>query len=388
VASEGDLANLQRETIETPVASIVTHLQSPNDVQAEFALGDGIFFDKHPNALSVAAEEVSQRLENLRPFTLTRAIPSFSNLWADQICVYTASENDGTPRKLAFVVEYKAPYKLTLASLRSGLRSGLREMEIKIVIDRASLPTAENPEHFEYHADRLVAPVITQTFLYMIQGGTQYGYITMGEAFVFLHIKHNDPRAVYYHLAEPGFDVIAQKEANQDFVRCATVSQVLAFSLLALESATRDHMWLQKDINALNTWNVDVLRSMPISARTSPPHSEYHPGTYTPVGRFSMGLRSRNTCHPPSTPTFEDDQNSSGSDHESPSNTPTRPSKLMNWSKNRAVHRGASSNSQPGTQNSRQARQRRPFCTQRCLQGLVTGANLDPSCPNVSDNYG
>ena len=386
VASEGDLANLQRETIETPVASIISHLQSLNTVQDEFTLGNGIFFDNHPNALSDAAEEVSQRLENLQPFTPIRAIPSFSGLRADQICVYTAAEDDDTPRKLAFVVEYKAPHKLTLASLRLGLR----EMDIKSVVDRDLVPTAENPDHFQYHADRLVASVITQTFSYMIQGGTQYGYITTGEAFVFLRIRIDDPRTVYYHLAEPGIDVIAQKEASQDFVHRTAVSQILAFSLLALESASGNQRWRQDAVDALDIWKVDygaVLRAMPDSARMSPPDSEYHPETYTPVSSFTIGLRPRkppagNTCRPPSAPTFDDDQDSPyASGHESPT-TPTRPPDRVHSRQNREAR------PLRGSKFSRHGRQKRSFCTQQCLKGLVEGGHLDQSCPNAADHRG
>ncbi|RFU31113.1 hypothetical protein B7463_g5223, partial [Scytalidium lignicola] len=371
VASEGDLANLQRETIETPVASIIGHLQSLDAVQDEFTLGDGIFFDNHPNALSDAAEEVSQRLENLQTFTPIRAIPSFSGLRANQICVYTAAEDDDTPRKLA-------------------LRLGLREMDIKSVIDRDLVPSAENPENFQYHADQLVASVITQTFSYMIQGGTQYGYITTGEAFIFLRIKIDDPRTVYYHLAEPGTDVIAQKEASQGFVHRTAISQILAFSLLALESAQENQRWLQKDIDTLDTWQVDyeaILRAIPDSVRQSPPDSEYHPETCTPVSRFTMGLRPRklptNACRPPSALTFDDDQNSPyGSDHESPPNTPTRPPGRVHSRQNREARPTR------GSKPSQHGRQRRSFCTQQCIKGLVEGGYLDSSCPNVADHRG
>jgi Lipopolysaccharide kinase (Kdo/WaaP) family len=385
IASEGDLANLQRETIETPVASIINHLQSLDVVQDELTLGNGIFFDNHPNALSDAADEVSQRLENLQPFTPGRSIPPLSGLRADQICVYTVAEDNYTLRKLAFVVEYKAPHKLNLAYLRFGLR----EMDVKSVIDRSLVPSAESPEHFQYHADRLVASVVTQTFSYMIQGGTQYGYITTGEAFVFLHIRLDDPRTVYYHLAEPSIDVIAQRAASLDFVHRTAVSQVLAFSLLALESAPGNQRWRQEAVDALDTWEVDyeaILHAMPDSVRKSPPDSEYLPETYTPVGRFTMGLRTRKppasrTCRPQSVPT--DDQDSPhASDHESPPKTPTRPSGRVRGSQNREARPTR------GSKSSQQGSQGRSFCTQQCLQGLAEGGHLDSSCPNVADHRG
>lgn len=58
--------------------------------------------------------------------------------------------------------------------------------------------------------------VIAQTFHYMVHCGTQYGYITIGEAFVFLYIKPEDNvRTVYYRLAKPYEDVNAQEEEDQ-----------------------------------------------------------------------------------------------------------------------------------------------------------------------------
>ncbi|KAG9232152.1 hypothetical protein BJ875DRAFT_497738 [Amylocarpus encephaloides] len=65
------------ETIETPIASIITELKSLDDMQSDFQLANGIFFDNHPNALSDTGEEVSQRLEGL--------------LWAKLSCFFMSS---------------------------------------------------------------------------------------------------------------------------------------------------------------------------------------------------------------------------------------------------------------------------------------------------------
>ncbi|QSZ32117.1 hypothetical protein DSL72_001686 [Monilinia vaccinii-corymbosi] len=390
IASEVDLTILQRETIETPVASIVGHLQSLDSVRSEFNIGDGVYFDNHPNTLSDTAEEVSERLENLRPFTPKNSPPSSSGLQADQICVYTITKDEETLRKLAFVVEYKAPHKLSLACLRSGLR----DMEIKSVIDRTVVPPSkiegiDNPENFEYHADRLVASAITQTFSYMIQGGTQYGYITTGEAFVFLHVRLDDPSIIYYHLAEPGNDVMAQKEAGQEFVHRTAISQVLAFTMLALESEPASQKWIEDTMNTLDIWQVDyeaLLRDVPESVRTAPPSSEYRPKTYVPAGQFAMKLRKKSksansTCRPDTSPPLEKDDpgSSDASEHEHPPDTPTRP----------ANRKGRKQNRKDGSKNANASRyqsQKRPFCTQRCLYGLAEGGGLDMSCPNVLDH--
>ncbi|KAG4024915.1 hypothetical protein MFRU_090g00020 [Monilinia fructicola] len=394
LASERDLAHLQRETIETPVASIIDHLQTVDSVQGEFNIGNGIFFDNHANSLSDTDEEVSQRLRNLQPFTPNHSRPPpVSGIRADQICVYTATQEQGTLRKLAFVVEYKAPHKLTPASLRLGLR----EMDVKSIVDRDSVPPAKiegvnNPEHFQYHADRLVASAITQTFSYMIHGGTQYAYITTGEAFVFLHVRLDDPSTIYYHLAEPGNDVIAQKAAGKEYVHRTAVSQVLAFSLLALESPSGNQRWRENAVNMLDTWEVDyeaILRSMSDSVRTTPPTSDYHPNTYTPIGRLTMRLRTRkprDTCHPSSVP-FDDDDNDKdrdspgSSDHEPPPDTPSRPVNCKRYNRNAEVRSRGANTFEPRTQS-------RPFCTQLCLYGLARRGPLDPVCPNVLEHRG
>ncbi|ESZ92180.1 kinase domain-containing protein [Sclerotinia borealis F-4128] len=386
IATERDLAYIQSEIIEEPVALIIGHLKSLHSVRSEFNIGDGIFFDNNPNTLSDTEVEVSQRLKNLEPVTPNHSTPSFSGLQADQRCVYTTVEDGNTLRNLAFVVEHKAPHKLNLASLRFGLR----EMDIKSVIDSsppatpAKVKGIDNPELFQYHADRLVASAITQTFSYMIQAGMQYAYITTGIAFVFLHIRLDDPGTIYYYLVEPGNDVLAQKEAGQKFVHRTAASQVLAFTLLALESEAGNQKWIEDAINMLDIWKVDyeaILHEIPDSVRTAPPSSEYRPKTYVPAEQFTMDLRNKSansTCRPYTSSIDKDDPESPDAyDHESP-DTPTRSTKRHNQSRKDGSKNANTSGDEA---------QRRSFCTQRCLLGLAERGNLDTSCPNILDHY-
>ncbi|THV49903.1 hypothetical protein BGAL_0174g00210 [Botrytis galanthina] len=389
LASEADLAQLQRETVETPVAIIINHLSTIESIRDEFCINGEICFDNHPNTLSDSHEEVFQRLINLSPSTPNQSRPTFSGLKADQTCVLATEQGLDTPRKLNFVIEYKPPHKLTLAILRLGLQ----DMNIKDIIDKVIVSDNSNgdttlagntdPQTFQYYADRLVASVITQTFSNMIQGRTQYGYITTGEAFVFLHIKPEDPTTVYYHLAEPRNDVMVQKEAGQDFVHHSAISQVLAFSLLAVESDSTTQSWVEDARKKLSVWNVDfeaILREIPLSVRRSPPHLEYHAKVYT-IPKLTMRLRSRSGCHQDKNFLDNRDKNSpDSSDQESPPNTPTRPRNVMT----RRPKKGANVSKKDTSQ---QATQRRPYCTQECLLGLVNGTELDISCPNVSKHH-
>ena len=240
LASGQDLHSLQRAIVETPVTQIVEHLKLLDDVRNKIGLAGEIKFYNHLSPLSNDANEVVQRLEvqQLEPFTPPHLAPSICRPRPDQICVHTTVEDLHKP---TLIVEYKAPHKLTLAHLHHVLRPDRPPLELDKVVNGVWVPAPQDTvAHFEYHAERLVAAVVTQTFSYMVGCGTRYGYITTGEAFIFLHIKLEDnAKIVYYHLAEPNADVNAQKKdfpSTEDYLHRTAISQVLAFSVQALRS--------------------------------------------------------------------------------------------------------------------------------------------------------
>ncbi|KAH6646751.1 hypothetical protein BKA67DRAFT_663150 [Truncatella angustata] len=50
------------------------------------------------------------------------------------------------------------------------------------VVNRKTIPTTADPDgRFKYHAERLTAMAITQTYNYMIEGVLEYGLLTTGE---------------------------------------------------------------------------------------------------------------------------------------------------------------------------------------------------------------
>ncbi|KAI9823200.1 MAG: hypothetical protein M1832_002644 [Thelocarpon impressellum] len=267
VGFEADLQYVQREAVETPATFIINHLSSVEAVSREFKLSGRITFDNQPHAMSDESEEVMQRWseQNLQPSTPGVAAGG-PKPRTDQVCVYTEVHGEGNRRRLAFVIEDKPAHKLSTAMLRMGLRP----LDIrKDVIDRVTVPTSEDQEaHIQYHSDRLVAAAITQIFSYMIEGGVQYGYITTGEAIVFLHVPSDDPSTVRYHLVEPRADVEAQIEAYPDnaYSHCTALGQVLAFSLLALESKAKPNDWQQRVIEQLTPWAVDYDAMLPPTA--------------------------------------------------------------------------------------------------------------------------
>ncbi|KAH8193486.1 hypothetical protein TruAng_012348 [Truncatella angustata] len=159
----------------------------------------------------------------------------------------------------------------------------------KDVVNRKTIPTAADPDgRFQYHAERLTAAAITQTYNYMIEGGLEYGLLTTGETIVFLRVDWREPGILLYHLAEPAFEVAAQ---SGEHYACTAVGQYLAFSLMALGPPgnlpkVRSQDERQRVILGLRRWAEDfetTLRSIPRDER------------YAPSGSSSGSLRRKKT---------------------------------------------------------------------------------------------
>jgi hypothetical protein len=87
------------------------------------------------------------------------------------------------------------------------------------VINRSTIPT-NSEEKFIYRLEWLVAAALTQTYGYMVDNSLEYSYLTIGEAYVFLHIKESKPHTLYYHLAKPNAKAEAQDKV--DILLCRT----------------------------------------------------------------------------------------------------------------------------------------------------------------------
>ncbi|KAK8103345.1 uncharacterized protein PG998_010378 [Apiospora kogelbergensis] len=374
IANEKDLEYFQHISVEDPVRSIVEHLVSVDEVRAAFALGDGIVFENHPNAISDISEEVVDRLAtSQRPRTPDQPRFERLRLRPDQICIYRQEGETSTQRTMLYINEYKAPHKITPQHLRVGLRS----MDIyKEVVNRATIPTAADPEAlFQYHSERLVAAAITQTFHYMIEGGLEYGL---------------------YHLAEPRAEVVAHP---RDARYCTAVSQMLAFSLLALDysQGRRYHRQDEREavMSSLKTWSEDVetiLKTIPVDQRKAPSSSPaYEPDPYSDADRSPCISRKRKPRKPPGnvtrigvpahSPESSDDE-STRRMQETP--TPLEPRRS---GRIQAAQRALPNHTRKDGHDAYRSRQQNDgYCTEECLRGLTlqTKTRLDENCPNVA----
>ncbi|CAI7603971.1 unnamed protein product [Penicillium viridicatum] len=154
ISSEQDLETYERLAVEDYVHDIVAELCKIPEAREEFRLGNGIWFDNHPNAL-----DDDNEVDASQPLTTKPSKP-------DQFCIY---QRDGNRRTLLTTVEYKPPYKLSAANLRpeqltseyltssSPITSGSR------VTTRAAASCAllSGPYHYESSSDSEADPTVS-----------------------------------------------------------------------------------------------------------------------------------------------------------------------------------------------------------------------------------
>ncbi|EWZ48997.1 hypothetical protein FOZG_04461 [Fusarium oxysporum Fo47] len=385
IADEKSLEYFLHNSVEDPVRVIIQQLKEVETVTAAFEIGDGIVFENHPHALGDTAEEVVERETLATPRTPDHG-RDLNQLRPDQICVTRSNNEPFAPSTMIYISEYKSPCKLTVQHLRIGLRP----MDIyKEVVNRKTIPTSVYPDAlFRYHAERLTASAITQTYHYMIESGLEYGNLTIGEATVFLKIDWNEPETLLYHLAEPKYEVSAHPDS---FHICTAVGQYLAFTLMALGSPGEQHEHGQDErrrvMNNLKTWAEDfetTLRSIPENERSaSSEHSpDYEPTTYNGIERspYHLRRRRRRAAEPQidEISSRRDDRREPSDDESTrPPDTPTPTGR----STGQASRRSQRLANRPRGDSHQQGRQ---CCTQKCLLGLVRGGFLDPKCPNIA----
>ncbi|KAG7430111.1 hypothetical protein Forpi1262_v008280 [Fusarium oxysporum f. sp. raphani] len=389
IADEKTLEYFLHNSVEDPVRAIIQQLKQVEEVSRAFQIGDGVVFENHPHALSDVAEEVVERETPSAPPRTPDHRRDLNQLRPDQICIYRSDNTLSSRRTMVYVSEYKPPHKLTAPHLRLGLRA----MDIhKEVVNRRMIPTSVDPDAlFQYHAEKLTASAITQTYHYMIESGLEYGLLTTGEAIVFLKVDWDEPETLYYHLAEPGPEVSAHP--NNVHI-CTAVGQYLAFTLMALGSSGERRGNKQEErlkaMENLKTWAEDfesTLRSIPENERSASSDSSPgpEPTTYKDVDR-SPALPRKTTrrtaeCQIGERSSRKDDRHESSDDESAPPppppDTPTPTGRNTRQGTRRSQRLALRPRGEGGEQD-------RQYCTQKCLLGMVKGGFLDPKCPNVT----
>ncbi|KAM5430633.1 hypothetical protein McanMca71_005459 [Microsporum canis] len=416
MGSELDLCIYERYTVEDRVSLIIRSLYLNHDLRDTFNILGEVIFENHGNTIGAEGQSdgpepstpqqspVQKRRKQIdvQGDTLP-AMPAVrsrsSRPRADQFCVYNAGREGNIP---AFIIEYKAPHKLTLDTVDAGLK----DMEVDDVV---LYNEDDGPEKL---ARRRVAAVISQAFSYMIQGELEFGYICTGETFIFLRVPSDDPTTVYYYLSIPNKDVEEATLLNgslDDCLHLTAVGQVLAFTLRALKTRPRGQDWRKYAEDQLKTWEIehdDILFASDISEvekSSGKKLSDYKQSRRSrdeyirasPVRTRSKALFSASCRDPEERPTNSDpdsdDSNGGGGGGRFYPSSPTeglprRSSNLM------VVVPPPPPPSSPPPAPTERAKYLynygpiAPWCTQKCLLGLRNRGPLDPDCPNVASH--
>ncbi|KAI2618426.1 hypothetical protein GGR54DRAFT_155336 [Hypoxylon sp. NC1633] len=357
IGSEDALEYFLHFSVEEPVQNIMSNMKREAKVCQKFAIEGGVFFHNHPNALddSRVAHQAIERFPDRSQLDQGRGYTHH-----DQVCVCRHS-NDGAVERALYICDYKAPHKLTIAHLRTCLRLADSLDIFQDVADReTTLASADPASKFEYHAERLTIAALSHTYNYMINNGLEYGLMTTGEAIMFLKVDWEQTRTLYYHLAEPGAEIEACLDKSD--VRYHTpVSQYLAFTLITLGSPPI-HPIHNSFKSALaqklsKKWKMDfesTYRSIP-SSEFEPPDPSY---------------------------LLRDDTGQNHGQGQSQAQQPRRSNRIAQKSVEAQQPEQAKQPEKP--QKAAKNEEAEPYCTHKCLMGLINNAVLDKRCPNVA----
>ncbi|KAL8959341.1 MAG: hypothetical protein Q9193_003781 [Seirophora villosa] len=404
--SEMDLRLFQYQCVESIVTNVIRRLSEVPELATSLDLHKArVTFENHSNALRDGAADVQARQQSLQtpvtppnPSTNTDVKASgSSDTNADQLCVYHTA---GDRKRLLYVMEYKAPHKFTNLILRQGLR----EMDVaNEVINRVQVSQDEKGK-FRDLADFLVAAAATQTYAYMLESKCKYGCLVTGESIVFLRLNQSDPSVLEYRLTEPAV-ACAEATGGQFPFNQTAIAQMLSFFFMALPSKLHTNEWMEEAAKRAPIWQKDVaaiLAAIPSTIRKSPPLSPAYEPPNLPDRVMAdspyyqrRNLRQRGKQLPP--PRYGNPKPKNERRHDEPDDSdPFVPRGTGASKRSPDTHTTKSGNQHGGGKkqgagkkggnwetSDSDAHYYRPYCTQRCILGLVHRSALDPCCPHV-----
>lgn len=391
IGSELDLRIFQTFMIETPTASILEAFYQIPALRQRFRLKGRVQYESHANMLTLGASSHSESSSKRKEKSATREWGA-----ADMFCVYNIDETNF--QQLILIAEYKAPHKLDL----NNIQLGLREMNLNQLTIADIDEDLTDAEKIIRICCQCVGALITQAFAYMISRGLRYGFVSTGEVFIFLHIKKRDPTTCYYFLSNPSNDVgdTAQDVTQENHLHLTALSQVLAFTLLAMKSDPEDLVWRDTALNRLSTWDLptNMLIKQLVDLQKRCPNLDLSPDTTHRIANDLyakkspirlIGTRRKRESPPSPTPRRHNKRFDDSDDDESGAGgwlgrQSSNVAVVIHQKSHRDLDPSPSQSSGSGrTDSDNRGRVSNRYCTHQCLLGLVRQQPLDLQCPNI-----
>ena len=257
------------------------------------------------------------------------------------------------------------------------------------IIYRNKTSTVKDPKDGE-RAEVEIACIVTRLFDYMVDTGITYGYVTAGEAFLFAYFNPHNVEILFYECVIPN----AAVEISQDLTKTA-VGLGASYTYLARRGPVLDRDWGMARRDKLSGWSVDDVAMGQISLspeatiKLSPPYQgRAKPSNDGSERSMRSKIKAATSCRT--------DQSKEARRHERddeddarqgrwalrircPNGRRTSSSMVTGSQATKSESNQASSGSNPKGRSG----DRRAYCTQACLGGLVRGLLLDLRCPNV-----
>ncbi|KAL9487934.1 hypothetical protein ACSS6W_000211 [Trichoderma asperelloides] len=265
-------------------------------------------------------------------------------IWANRSCIYRQLDGESTP---VFAIMHQLPHRLQLEEIDCGLAS---EIEVQDVIDKEG-------RDFKFASKTLVAATITQLYSYMVSKDIRYGCVSTGEAFIFCCISRNDPSNIYCTACVPERDV--QRDDPLRLHRTAAAS-VFALVVHALREKPLPGSWYDS-VKNLDAWTMgydDILDKVRKMNAPKPQVSSVQDHRWRGFDRSPLlaeHMRGR-------------------SDRK-------RGEEIRHWLDNVSGQDVADGDFNESA-TKKPTIQDQPFCSHKCLYGLVHRANMDENCPN------
>ncbi|EHK42574.1 hypothetical protein TRIATDRAFT_285332 [Trichoderma atroviride IMI 206040] len=267
-------------------------------------------------------------------------------LWANRSCIYRQHDGQKTP---VFAIMHQLPHRLQLDEIDYGLAS-----EIELVQDVIDKEGSD----FKFASQTLVGATITQLYSYMVSKSIRYGCVSTGEALIFCCVSRDDPSNIYCTACVPQRDV-----QQDDPLRLHRTAAASTFALVvhALFEAPLSALWYDS-VKNLDTWTMGYDDLLDKIRKLDAPKPQASP---------AQGHRWRGF-----------DQSPLLIEHRYDRSDRKMGERIWHWLDNVSTQYLVNEDFDNENDTKKPSIQDQPFCSHKCLLGLVKTTQMDENCPN------